>query len=231
MFPLVLLLTHLLVPWGADAQTSSEKTRAPRTPSGDTSRRPQSDAPPAAAPNTATPNSATAPKPGVHAPTGLNFPVEMAGTIMTRTVDYSQPPTNEARLGISHHYRGSAPIDLSFYLYTGGIRVPDDVADPIIQAQFEQADREIAATAAKTGRYRDMRVVAGPTVCRLGAIQFRCMTYAALMADAKPVFTSLLVGGSRGYFVKIRLDWPRDQNMNAAGEGVLNAFVAAQKSQ
>lgn len=168
--------------------------------------------------------------PGQQSVGGLVFPATLAGAALTRTVDYAQPPSNDPRLGISYHYRGRGPVDLSIYLYDGGQRVPDGAADPVIRAQFAQADREIALLAAKTGRYAGLSPVPGPETCRYGALDFRCVTYTAERQDGLPIYTRLLLGGWRRQFVKIRLDWPRDRGMERAGEEILDAFIAAQSA-
>lgn len=158
----------------------------------------------------------------VHAATGLSFPANIAGALMTRWNDYGQS-AKQPGLGFSYHYQIPGRLAATVYVYDLNQRIPAGADHPVVVAQFEQAVGDIEKVAQQTGRYRDLRLISGPTTCAYGPVTFRCASYSAIATgQSQPVFTGLMVTGYRAHFVKLRLDWPQASGMSEAD---VNRFV------
>jgi hypothetical protein len=166
--------------------------------------------------------------PLVHAATGLTFPPEVAGVRMTRWTDYGHS-AGRPDLGFSYQYALPGRLLTTVYVYTNNQRVPDGADNPVVAAQFQQAYGDIETVAQQTGRYRDLRRLAEPGPCRVGAITLRCVSFSALRPPGdQPAFLRLMVTGYRAHFVKLRLDWTREADFGDADvERLLQALFGA----
>ncbi|HJQ60403.1 MAG TPA: hypothetical protein VJ890_26090 [Vineibacter sp.] len=154
--------------------------------------------------------------PQLHAATGLAFPSNIADAHLVRWNDYGQSAQQPA-LGFSYQYQIAGRLVATVYVYDANQRVPPGADNAVVAAQFAQATGDIERVAQQTGRYRDLRLVSGPTNCTYGLITFRCATYTAIAtAQNRQIFTALLVSGYRAHFLKLRLDWPQEGGMVAA---------------
>ena len=161
-----------------------------------------------------------------HAPTGLIFPAELAGVPRMRVVDYEQTSNNKA-LGMSYHDVEHGQIDASIYVYDANDPPPDGTANPAVARQFERAQADIEQVARQTGKYVDLRRIAGPDACVFGRVAFRCAMFSAKTERGTPIYTWVLISGHRGHYVKIRLDWPQDLPASGVGpDKLVRAFTA-----
>ena len=162
------------------------------------------------------------PAPDTHAPTGLTFPPMIANAKKVASTDYGKSG-GRPDLGYSWNYGTPGLLSATVYVYNFGVPAISSAAgNPVVRAQFEQAYSDIQQMA-KYNRYQDLKIVKGPEDCPVGAMVFRCITLSATtMTDKKRVFTALMLGGYRGYFLKLRLDWLEN---SATSEAVVGRFV------
>ena len=161
----------------------------------------------------ATAQPARVPAPERNAETGLAFPDTIGPARKVGSTDYGQS-NGAPELGYAWNYETRA-ITTTFYIYNSGIaEIQSGARGSVVLTQFKQAIADIEM-GAKAGRYEQLQPSKGPGDCTIGALVFRCITFAAVHPrDQRPVFTRLFVTGYRNYVLKIRQDWP--QNAPAA---------------
>lgn len=181
---------------------------------------------PALALDPPTPDDRPVSAPTTHTPTGLRFPLSIAGVPFIRSIDYARAG-DDPGLGFGYTYGIPGRLLVTAYVYDLGQRAPDGHDSAIVAAAFDQSLASIWTTATRTGKYRDLRVELPASLCAYGAVTFRCVTFTAISADGtQPLLGNLLLTGYRGYFLKLRADWRRGApDDTAAVERVLQTFV------
>jgi hypothetical protein len=170
---------------------------------------------------------ARVPAPERNDETGLAFPATIGPARKVGSTDYGKS-NGTPELGYAWNYETQA-ITTTFYIYNFGIaEIPSGARGSVVLTQFQQAIADIES-GARAGRYEQLQASQGPGDCTVGAIVFRCITFAAVLPrDKRPVFTRLFVTGYRNYVLKIRQDWP--QNSPAAArevEAVIQTFTSS----
>lgn len=167
------------------------------------------------------------PAPEHHAPTSLAFPPHIGQAEKYASIDYART-MNRPDLGYAWNYRVPGLMVATIYLYNlGNASIPSGHDNPLVLAQFQQADNDIQAMA-KSNRYDELKVTKEPADCRVANIVFRCLTLAAIRStDRLRVSTALMVTGYRNSFLKLRIDWQAGVSAaEAAVGGFVNAFAA-----
>lgn len=166
--------------------------------------------------------------PMTHAPTGLRFPLEIAGVPFIRSIDYARAD-DDPGLGFGYTYGIPGRLLVTVFVYDLGQRAPQGHDSAVVAAAFDQSLASIRTAATRLGKYLDLRIERPPGLCDYGAATFRCVTFTAISADgSQPLLGKLLLTGYRGYFLKLRADWRRDSpDDTAAVERVVQTFVGA----
>lgn len=164
--------------------------------------------------------------PATHKPTGLTFPASIAGVAIQRSIDYARS-ANDPGLGYGYTYGVPGRLIVTAYVYDLGQRIPSGYQSPVVDTAFDEALQSIHLVAQRSGKYRDLRVVAAPAACPYGIVVFRCATLSGISSDGtQPLFTKLLLTGYRNYFLKLRVDWRQNAPEDTAEvERMLQTFV------
>lgn len=143
---------------------------------------------------------------------GLRFPDRLGGFVLEGG---QQAPRLE--LGHILQYAGRNFIG-SVYVYNGGRpSVPDGVRNPVVQAEFEQAQSDIFAVARMRGWPAPVK--SADAVTRDTSVEFLTATY-RLDSPSAQQDSVVAITGARGQFIKVRMTVP------AGGDHVdLRAFL------
>ena len=164
--------------------------------------------------------------PMTHAPTGLRFPLAIAGVPFIRSVDYARAG-DDPGLGFGYTYGIPGRLLVTVYVYDLGQRAPEGHDSAAVAAAYDQSLNSIRIAATQGGKYRDLRIGQPSGLCVYGAVTFHCAVFTAVSADGlQPLDGNLLLTGYRGYFLKLRADWRRGSPEDTdAVERVLQTFV------
>jgi hypothetical protein len=164
------------------------------------------------------------PAPERHAATGLTFPQRIGPAEKATSTDYSKT-MNRPDLGYAWNYGVPGQLSTTVYLYAlGNTAIPPGPGSPVVIAQFDQAYRDIQLMA--KSRNDELKPVQGPTECGLASAKFRCVTLLRIdNGDKRPIHTTLMVTGYRGYFLKIRSDAVPGPQGEAAVAGFFSSFL------
>jgi hypothetical protein len=136
-----------------------------------------------------------------HDVSGLVFPFEIGWLHFDKGEDVER---DSPGLGHSLNYRGPG-INCSLYVYDKGLAsVPDDVADAVVQGEFEEAARDIA-----THRPDFEAVADQPSSTQ------DCLERYYRVGEGQQA-SLLWLTTSRGRFIKARVTWVRDHFIDEA---------------
>ena len=159
--------------------------------------------------------------PPTHPGTKLNFPASVGGAQMERS--YTQP------IGRDVHYVYmylADKIQITFFLFDGGRRVPPGSDNPTVISQFS-GEIEATEKVAKTDGYTNFEKPSVPSICTYGSVAFRCVTYSALAGTSR-LFSKLMLTGFRDHFLKVRADWSQGTGQTAAdADRALKSLIPA----
>jgi hypothetical protein len=152
---------------------------------------------------------------------GVDFPVEIADGRRFSTRDFE--PTNPG-LGFSAGYRHRGAIS-TLYIYDAQVRsIPDDLAAPVLVAQFEQAKRDIQRaqpnSAALTSKGKFTLADAG------GRPRLNCEGFGLARSGEPARDTYLCLGVANGKFFKVRTTMAQSPDSQAEIQRFIGAWAA-----
>lgn len=162
--------------------------------------------------------------PTTHAGTKLSFPPTLGGAAFQQS--YVLPAAGSGREpGYGWLYTTPNKLQVSFYVYETGRRVPTSSDNPTVVSQFAN---ELAAAeqSVKSSGMTGFERPAVPSACRYGTVSFRCIVFSAAAPGGGRLFSKLMVTGYHDYFVKIRVDWAQaDGRTVGDADQILQAIV------
>lgn len=139
----------------------------------------------------------------------LRFPDRLGGFILERG---ARAPY--AQLGHIIHYKG-VDLTATVYVYDGGRRpIPDGARNPVVQAEFEQVQRDILAAAHARGWPPPVKQA--EAVMRDTAIEFLTATYRVESPSRRDDIV-VAISGARAHYVKVRITIPAGGDQVDAG--------------